>query len=304
MANFSISWRNEYSGVDYASQINPGWNGTSCPPNNTDPNNLNNVNLLRVDLTNPEISFLVSPFEFLCGCGRKTTEFLSTYFDSGTMQAMYAINANFFEDTSEDKDKRNLIYGLAVSNGNILSYPSPLSAPCTIYINQKNAAIISIYGEELDNFTLSQGNVQPWTAVSGNCMLVTNGVPTAPSPTSPLSKKPMAARTAIGLSAPLASSTPKYLYLLTIDGVENDPNYGATLQDAADWMINAGAYNAIGLDGGGSTTMAKAVSVEVGSEPTITLINSPHDNESDECSVSERQIAISFGVTVLKQPAR
>jgi len=78
----SISWTNLYPGVDHATGTNP-----------TDSPTPNNVNILRVDLTNPQIALTSTPKKLLSPEGVKTTEFLSEMFRSD-MLAMFAINAN------------------------------------------------------------------------------------------------------------------------------------------------------------------------------------------------------------------
>lgn len=296
MADFTVNWVNQFKGVDYAQGINQDWAGDA-------PDHAQNVNLLRIDLTSPHISFLVSPFDFLKPDGNKTTDFLDRYFDMGTMEAMYATNGNFFEFSKVHE--RNLFFGLAVSEGNIISNPYSGSAPYSLIINRKNGAIIVDSTTDTDAFLMQEGHVQPWTAVSGNCMLVTNGQITAPSPSSPLAKSPLAARTSIGLSEGISGGLPQYLFLLTIDGIDQQllpsPYYGATPEDAATWMQNAGAYNAIGLDGGGSTTMALISGLTPGL-PQAKLVSSPHDKDSmsDENVIVERSVAVSFGVIVSK----
>jgi hypothetical protein len=48
----------------------------------------------------------------------------------------------------------------------------------------------------------------------------------------------------------------RYLILLTIDGRQAGYSDGATEIETAQWLLALGAYDAINLDGGGSTTMA------------------------------------------------
>lgn len=46
-----------------------------------------------------------------------------------------------------------------------------------------------------------------------------------------------------------------YLYLLAVDGRQKDWSLGASYQDLAQTLLDAGAWNAVNMDGGGSTTL-------------------------------------------------
>lgn len=57
-------------------------------------------------------------------------------------------------------------------------------------------------------------------------------------------------RTAFGLS-----KNGRYLYILTVDGRQQGYSIGATLKDLAEILRSVGAYSAMNMDGGGSTTL-------------------------------------------------
>lgn len=86
------------------------------------------------------------------------------------------------------------------------------------------------------------------TSVGGHVVLVNNGVPVdasrLPSPGSA-----RASRTAVGVDA-----TGKKVTFVTIDGVSVFD--GVTMEELSIFMSRIGAYRALNLDGGGSTTMA------------------------------------------------
>lgn len=85
----------------------------------------------------------------------------------------------------------------------------------------------------------------------------------------------LAARTAVGLSA-----DNNYLFLLTVDGVEDQSmRYGATFYDVGQWLLIAGAFNGLSLDGGGSTAMAMMAAQSNGSFVPM-LMNVPHGSET------------------------
>ncbi|QDY75358.1 phosphodiester glycosidase family protein [Streptomyces qinzhouensis] len=104
----------------------------------------------------------------------------------------------------------------------------------------------------------------PRTAVGGRELLVVDGVPrshdgqpnNAPAP-----------RTAVGFSA-----DGRTMRIVTVDGRQADSG-GVTLTELGRMMADAGAHNALNLDGGGSTTLAAR---EPGSD-TLRIENSPSD---------------------------
>lgn len=100
----------------------------------------------------------------------------------------------------------------------------------------------------------------PDLAVGGSDQLVTNGSLT-------VSEQVTAGRTAIGISADGTR-----LFFVSIDGRRADA-VGMTLQELARLMRDIGAWNAINLDGGGSTTL---VGRPAGSD-AIRVLNRPSD---------------------------
>ncbi|HHW36308.1 MAG TPA: hypothetical protein GXX18_03315 [Bacillales bacterium] len=63
------------------------------------------------------------------------------------------------------------------------------------------------------------------------------------------------------------------VYLVTVDGRQNGYSNGATLREFANYLISIGAYNAINLDGGGST----AIAVRGLGTAQPKLVNSPSE---------------------------
>jgi Phosphodiester glycosidase len=275
----ALNWTNLFAGVDHATGANQGYAS-------------DNVNLLRIDLTLPQIEIFTTPRASLEPSGVKTTTFLTEQFDPSEMLAMFAVNANYF-----DMEARSIGHGLALSRGGLTTFAFFQEAAFALVVTHDNRAVIGNHAEVFRNFALQVGPFRPWTAVAGNPYLVKDGQAILqPDPPSPQ----IAARTAIGLSASSIDGTPRYLYVLTIDGLEGRPRdppyYGATYLDAAGWLIAAGCAEGFNLDGGGSTTMAS-----ISRTQDATLMNQPHDDE-DSPTVSERAVAISLAV-IVRQPA-
>ncbi len=109
-------------------------------------------------------------------------------------------------------------------------------------------------------------NNQPskvYNAISGDRMLVLKGevVPD-------LNDKGLEPRTALGINR-----NGRFLYIVVVDGRQPLYSQGATFADLAKLLIDQGAYMAMSLDGGGSSTM-----VIEGKDGQPLILNSPIDN--------------------------
>jgi exopolysaccharide biosynthesis protein len=82
-------------------------------------------------------------------------------------------------------------------------------------------------------------------AVSGNAMMLKAGKPTPP--VIDAARHP---RSAVGLSADART-----LFIVAVDGRQENHSRGVTLAELANIFIQFGAHNAINLDGGGSTSL-------------------------------------------------
>jgi hypothetical protein len=113
------------------------------------------------------------------------------------------------------------------------------------------------------------GSAMPRTAVGGRGVLVKDGVPQdwegRPNNTA-------APRTAVGFSEDGSE-----MHVLTVDG-RQAASGGVTLTELARMMDDLGAYNALNLDGGGSSTL---LAREAGSD-TLQVENAPSDGTPRE----------------------
>lgn len=144
----------------------------------------------------------------------------------------------------------------------------------------KNAEFIKNNFKVGSPFLLSIATKPNWEnikmAVTGSAILVKNGkIPSAFS-FDIAGRHP---RTMVG-----SSKDGKELLLVTVDGRQQG-SIGMTQTEAAALMLELGAYNALNLDGGGSTTMAAR---KPGTE-NIEIINSPSDG-------SPRRISNAIGI--------
>ncbi|MGE5613584.1 MAG: phosphodiester glycosidase family protein [Bacillota bacterium] len=122
-----------------------------------------------------------------------------------------------------------------------------------------------------------------WTnlkmSVSGSSILVRNGAIPAAFSFAPANVTARSPKTAIGVS-----KDGKKLYMVTVDGRQT-ASIGMTLKDMALFMQSIGAYNAISMDGGGSTTM---VARPLGSRD-VRIMNNP-------CDGIARSISTAIGI--------
>lgn len=167
-----------------------------------------------------------------------------------------AVNANFYSpfnaETRTTRGPSNVI-GLAVSEGTLVS-PSEAGYPA-FTVSSNGVASIGVIRPD-----------QPLegvrTAVAGNMIVLKEGKVVEQS------DKSIHPRSAVGISR-----DGRYVYIMTIDGRQPTYSIGATYEEVGRWMLEFGAWEALNLDGGGSTTM-----VTRDAEGKAKVLNSPVGN--------------------------
>jgi hypothetical protein len=231
------------------------------------------IHVLAVDLAAPGIQFFVTPGKPVKGrhlAARRTSQFLNEF------DLQVAINGSFFEPWWSEApwdyyphagDPVN-IKGLSSSQGNRYA-PDPGSFP-TLYISADNRVSIghppdTIYNALAGNtILLRQGEIpSDWTG---------DGFYTDRHP-----------RTAVCTEQRGAT-----LMMVVVDG--RQPNYseGVTMLELAEIMREYGCYDALNMDGGGSSTM-----VIEGASGQPDILNSPIDNHIPG---RERPVANHLGI--------
>lgn len=131
--------------------------------------------------------------------------------------------------------------------------------------------------------SFSIGSAPNWTdmkmSVSGSSILVKDGVIPEVFSFAPSNVTARSPKTAIG-----SSKDGKKLYMVTVDGRQT-ASIGMSLKDMALFMQSIGAYNAISMDGGGSTTV---VARPLGARD-VQIMNKP-------CDGIARSISTAIGV--------
>lgn len=238
---------------------------------------------IRVDLQAPGISVVGTPHT---GSKATVSETVSQFAAERGVQV--AVNGGFFAPCCATTSEEKTIHGLQVTDGKVVTQVSPEDVQkgfdVALVVTKDNQAAIRRMAPDADVSNI-------YTAASGNKWLVQNG---ELDPQSPMvvamdgSKKPdTAPRTAVGVS-----KDGRYLYLLTIDGRVREYSMGTTYRETADVMLVLGAYNALNLDGGGSTTL-----VEQDAKGKLNVVNRPSDKH-------ERLDANSLGIHALPLPPK
>jgi len=230
------------------------------------------LRVVQINLHTPRIRFKLSPPAGPREVRRQTTrEFLAAE------GAQVAINAHFFFPfPSADEDVE--LIGIAASDGRVFSaFESPVQryaivedAPGLNIDASNNATIVHRNPRRADGLGVSE-TVTLWNTLSGSAQIVTDGevtvpeyrdasrpfgalLPGGPAPYSNAKSwyEAVNARTAIGLSR-----TADVLTLFTVDA--RGGSAGMTVREVAATLVaDFGVWNALNLDGGGSTSLAMA----------------------------------------------
>ena len=276
-----------YSGITYVDRIE------------SSPRALH-MHVAQIDLTTPGLRFRLSPHAGPREVVRQTT--LS--FLRGE-HAQLAINAHYFLPFPSDELPASLV-GIAASDGDVYSaFEHPVQryaivddAPGLNIDRENRASIVHRDASYADGRHVREA-VSLWTTVSGSAQIVTDGRPTVPvykdaqhpdgllEPGGPNLYSNVhswcdafVARTAIGLSRDA-----KTLTLFTVDG--RGASAGMRLDEVAQLLVaDYGVWNALNLDGGGSTSMAMADPVT----GAAAIVNTSSDNSAG------RRVGSSLGV--------
>ena len=228
------------------------------------------MHIAEIDLTAPGIGFQLTPPGGTLETVRQTT---LNYLNQE--HAQLAINGLFFLPFPST-DPNSMLIGLAASNGNVYSsFEAPVQSYAIVTnspglnIDSSNSASIVHNDTAFADGKHVLEDVTLWNALSGSAQIVTNGVKTIPAyvdaahpdglltPGGPANYSNSNswydltnARTVAGLS-----QDNQILFLFTVDNAGG--SRGMTVGEVADLLIqDYGVYNAINLDGGGSTSMA------------------------------------------------
>lgn len=231
-------WVPLFKGIDYAT-------GTNTPGG--DFPSLNAAHVARVDLRDPDIRLFSSPRidDYIPGVRETEGHTVSGFLAKHSLQL--AVNAGLF-DPSEYYQPAGTpidIHALSICEGVVVSEQTSPAEAATIAFTADNVPTVihtNWPAVPTDGFH---------TAVTGSAALLHRGANLGYA----LSTQPgfihrPNPRTAMGVS-----QDKRFLYIVVIDGRQPGYSNGAFDYETAAWLLLAGAYDGINLDGGGSSTL-------------------------------------------------
>lgn len=264
------------------------------------------LHIAQIDLATPGLRFKVSP-----PAGDREAMRQSTLAFATLERAQVAINGHFFLPFPST-ERTAWVIGLAASEGRVYSaFESPAqryalvaNAPALNIDRENRASLVHWDPAQPDGRRVLEP-VTLWNVVAGSAQIVTDGVVTVPQyrdaahpvallePGSPNDysnavawSEVATARTAIGLSRDRRTLT---LFTADVRGGSE----GMRLDEVGRVLIDQyGVWDALNLDGGGSTSMALADPVT----GEVTLVNTSSDNPTG------REVATSLAVFAPKPP--
>jgi hypothetical protein len=234
------------------------------------------IHIISVDTKSKGISFLVTPPDAHGEQplkARTTSQFLTEF------HAQIAVNGDAFTpwwshspaDYYPHVGNPITPLGFSASNGDVYwngENPTDVGVEPTLYMSRRNAL----------SFNNKPDNV--YNAISGDRMLVEKNEIAAD-----LDNTQLDPGTAIGINR-----NGRYLYIIVVDGRQPFYSQGATFRELAELMKAQGAFYAMSLDGGGSSTL---VIEDENGQPKI--MNSPIDNYIPE---RERPVGNHLGIFI------
>ena len=224
------------------------------------------VRAVRVNLRSRDIQFLVTPSNGEApkdASARTTSEFLAEF------KCQVALNGSVFDVFAKQRGDPMDVEGLSLSRGDLYSPPNQYDA---LLMGTNNRAWIDRAPVETRS---------AYNGLSGFYALLINGQNNGTS-------KPPQPRSAVGVDR-----RGRYLILVTIDGRQPGYSEGVTTAEAAEWMRKLGTYNALNLDGGGSTAL-----VIEGTNGLPVVLNCPCGPPVGR----ERRVANHLGVFAQRLP--
>jgi hypothetical protein len=247
-------WMPLFKGIDHAV-------GTNDPNVSGNFSSLQVVRCVRVDLTDPDVRLFSTPQAPGSALESRETLTLSVPHFLAQNQLQVACDANFYyaNPGGSDPTSEGLpcdVFGLEISSGTVVSAQTTADAvgdpryASVLFATNNRPSIVFV------NLPPGTNTTGIYTAITGYYPIVSNGVniASAAATSYPDSFIHQAQpRTAYGLSR-----DNRYLYLMTIDGRQSGYSDGASDTETAYWMMQFGGWNAVNMDGGGSTALYMA----------------------------------------------
>jgi len=186
------------------------------------------VHAVRINLREPTIDFLVTPRVdggTRAWGARTTSEFLTEF------KCQVALNGSIFDVFAKKRGDPIHVEGLSLSRGDFY-----------LSTNRWDALLIGTNRQAwIARSAMDAGGA--YNGLSGFYALLINGKNNG-------GMKDRHPRSAVGISR-----NGRYLILMAIDGRQPGYSESASTGETAEWIRKLGAYNALNLDGGGSTAL-------------------------------------------------
>lgn len=180
---------------------------------------------LKIDLQNPNVVLYCSHDNGTV-TGEATPEPATTFLADHSCKV--AVNASF--------SSGNDIWGVEISNGTVVS--GPYAAPFDSVLEFTQAKVPNL-------ITTATTPTGQYTAIAGAEIMLANGVCVSQNPD-------IQPRTFMGLS-----QDKRYLILICVDGRQPGWSEGCQHPEAAQWLLDFGAWDGVNMDGGRSTGMVR-----------------------------------------------
>lgn len=225
--------------------------------------------IFEVDLKNPEVTIETSTPNNKVSFGMQPMTLQATYEDTPDHRVWGGINGDFYNMTS------------GVPQGIVYKEGVPLKttfqdATCTYFAITKDKKAV-IAGQ--DEYPSLKQSIQE--ALGGRVWLIKDGIDVMQT------SNALEPRTCIGVS-----KEQDKVYMMAVDGRNATYSNGMTYTELGKCMKALGAYNAINLDGGGSTTFFRRKTPDF-SEDRFEIRNWPSDNGGKERPVANGLLIIS-----------
>jgi hypothetical protein len=245
-------WVPIFKGIDHA----VGTNNPSLPGNF--PNEWQVVHCVRVDLTDPDVRLFTTPRapSYVAESRETLTQTVPQFLSQYKLQV--ATDANFYNANPGGADPTSAgvsceVYGLQISGGTIVSAVTVADA----LGDPRYASLLFTTNNQprfvFNNRPPGTNTAGMYTAIAGYYPIVSNGVNIGAASINAYPDSWIhltQPRTALGIS-----QDNRYLFLMSIDGRQSGYSDGALDNETAYWLIQFGAWNAINMDGGGSTAL-------------------------------------------------
>lgn len=269
-------------------QIVKAYNEPSNSPTFSLPRELV-INLIEIDLTAPGVDFRMQPGNGDLP-GEVTRSTTRSFVNSAAAQI--GINGDFYDTAAPYPPQGSLSFTdvthAGASDGNV--YSANNGTESIFNINALNQARI-LRGNGAGSTTTQEG-IPLYNAIGGNQRILNNGTISAPNDTYTNTLNP---HTAIAVS-----QDRNRVFLMTVDGRQGNFSGGMRTTEMASLFLQYGGWDAINIDGGGSTTMVFDDSND--GIANARVINSPSDGATPQVRGTERLVGNNLAIFATPNP--